>query len=115
MKRMLAAGVSVLAGVVFSGAAMALDYSADMVSTTQEGSFNGKIYTAGEKIRMEMAGSITITRIDKNVVWVIMPAELMYMEQPFEPEKVAGATEKMPGEIERALLGREALDGGVTD
>ena len=113
MKRALA--VSVLISFVFSNLALALDFSADMVNTSKEGSFTGKIFAAKDKIRMEMAGAVTITRMDKNVAWVIMPQEKMYMEQPFDPEKIAGATEKMPGEIERTLVGHDTIDDRAAD
>ena len=107
--------VSVFISFFFSNLALALDFSADMVNRSKEGSFTGKIFAAKDKIRMEMAGAVTITRMDKNVAWVIMPEQKMYMEQPFDPEKIAGATEKMPGEIERALVGHDTIDGRAAD
>ncbi|MDO9529717.1 MAG: hypothetical protein Q7J27_11240, partial [Syntrophales bacterium] len=55
------------------------------------------------------------TRIDKNVVWILMPAQNMYMEQPIRPEDMAAATDKMPGEIERKLVGKETIDGKTTN
>lgn len=99
----------------FSGIACALDFSADMVSSVKGGgSFTGQIFTAKDKVRMDMAGMTTITRMDKNVTWVIMPAQAMYMEQPIDMDKVVSATDKVPGEIERILLGQETIDGRAT-
>lgn len=99
----------------FGGIASAQDFSADMVSTTKGGVFTGKIYVAKEKTRMEMPQAITITRMDKNIVWILMPEQKMYMEQPLKPEKVAASTDKMPGEIERKHLGTETVDGKKTE
>jgi len=110
MKRVMIAAV-VAAVMAVAGTAQALEFSADMVSTAAGQQVSGKIYVANDKVRMEMPGATTITRIDAKVVWVIMPEQEMYMEQPFDPEKIAGATEKMPGEIERTPLGTEAVDG----
>jgi hypothetical protein len=105
-------GLSVLVllciGVTY---AFGLEYSAEIVNRSPAGTVTGKIYVADEKVRMEMAGVTTISRADKKVVWVIMPEQGMYMEQPFDPEKMVGATEKMPGEVERIPLGSDTFDG----
>ena len=98
----------------FGGIATAQDFSADMVSTTKGEIFTGKIYVAKEKTRMEMPQAITITRVDKNVVWILMP-EQRYMEQPLKPENIAVSTDKMPGEVERKRLGKEVVDGKKTE
>lgn len=106
----------ILALSVAAGDAAALQFSADMVSTARgAGAINGKIYAADKKFRMETAGMVTITRMDKGVSWVIVPGQDLVMEQPIDMGKVAGATEKVPGEIERTLLGRETFDGRAAD
>jgi hypothetical protein len=107
----IAVVLTVLASIVLAGAAEALEFSADMVSTAAGRSATGKMFVANDKVRMEMAGAISITRIDKKLVWLVMPDQGMYMEQPFDPMKIAGATEKMPGEIERTFLGEESVNG----
>ena len=91
--------------------AWAFDFSADMVNTAQGRSFNGKIYVSNDKVRMNAAGTSTITRMDKKVAWVLMPGQNMYMEQPLSLENVAGATEKVPGELSRTLIGPDTIDG----
>ncbi len=101
----------VLVVLGIAGVVQALDFSADMVSTGEGRSFVGKIFVSNDKIRMEMMGTTTITRMDKKVAWMIMPEQKVYMEQPFDPEKVAGATEKMPGEVERDLIGEDSVNG----
>ncbi|MBU2227203.1 MAG: hypothetical protein KJ936_05970 [Proteobacteria bacterium] len=62
--------VVVISIFLFGGIAIARDFSADMVSTTKGGVVTGKIFVAEEKTRMETPQAITITRIDKNVVWI---------------------------------------------
>ena len=107
--------VVVISIFLLGGIAIARDFSADMVFTTKDGVLTGKIFVAKEKTRMETAQTITITRIDKNVVWILMPAQRMYMEQPLKPENVVATTDKIPGEIERKLVGKETVGGKRTD
>jgi hypothetical protein len=52
--------------------------------------------------------------MDKKLVWVLMPAEKMYMEQPMDPLSAAGTWEKMDGEIERRAEGNEVVNGRQT-
>ena len=94
---------------------LAEDFSADMINTTKSGIFRGKIFITKDKTRMEIPESITITRIDRKVVWILMPKDKMYMEQPFDPGKVTPTSEKVDGEIERKLLGQEKIDGKMTN
>lgn len=96
-------------------AAGAEEFSADMVSLGKGGTFRGKIFMAKDKIRMEMAENVTITRMDKKVVWVLMPKEKMYMEQPFQFDPSVAATDKIPGEVERTLVGKEQVSGQMAN
>jgi len=91
------------------------DYSADMVATGDSETITGKLFATKDKARTEMPQSISITRFDKNVVWILMPNEKMYIEQPLKAEDKAPITEKMPGEIERQLIGAEVVDGKATN
>ena len=108
MKKVL---VLVIAFILLpAGFVWALDFSADVISTTQGLSFEGKIYVSNEKVRMDTAGTSTITRMDKRVAWILMPSQNMYMEQPLSLEDVAGTTEKVPGELSRTLIGPETIN-----
>jgi len=100
---------------LFGGIAIAQNFSADMVTTTKGVVVTGKIFVTEEKTRMETNQAITITRIDKNVVWILMPAQSMYMEQSLKPENMVATTDKMPGEIERKLVGKETIGGKTTN
>ena len=110
---------SVLFAVIFffliSTVAFAQEFSADMLDTTPGRTFQGKIFVTKDKVRMDMPEAITISRIDKKVVWMIIPAQQMYMEQPFNPANIPATADKIMGEIERKFLGKETVDGKPAD
>jgi len=90
------------------------DFSADATSTSGAGSFQGKIFATKGKIRMDLPESTTITRIDKKVVWLLMPGEKMYMEVPMDENmggNIVAGSDKVPGELGRKLLGKETIGG----
>jgi outer membrane lipoprotein-sorting protein len=102
---------------LFSGTVSAFEFSADMIMTHEAGKTTSKMYYKPDKSRMEMKSPeemIVITRIDKKVVWNIMPSEKMYMEMPFSMKNKPMVDEKVEGEIERKYLGDETLDGHPT-
>lgn len=106
----------ILSAFICASGALALEFSADMVSTAKGGgSFSGKTFVSNDKVRMEAAGAITISRIDKGVTWVIVPEQNMFIEQPIDVSKVAGATDKVPGELERTSVGSEMVDGRAAE
>ena len=98
-----------------SASVFAVDFSADVVTTQGGKTFNAKVFVSGEKSRMEAPGSISISRVDKKVVWMLMPDQKMYMEQPFDPKKMSTAAEKVEGEVERTPLGKDTVDGKTAD
>lgn len=100
-------------GFVF--AADLRDFSAEMVNRSGGQSHTAKIYVSGEKTRTESAGSVMIMRMDKNVMWMVMPSEQMYMEQPLDVNMVPKTSEQMVGEIERVSLGKEMFDGSSVE
>ena len=103
--------------LVFSlvASAFAVDFSADVVTTQGGKTINAKVFVSGEKSRMEAPESISISRVDKKVVWILMPGQKMYMEQPFDTKKMMTAPEKVEGELDRALLGKDTVDGKTAD
>ncbi|PIU40978.1 MAG: hypothetical protein COS99_07895 [Candidatus Omnitrophica bacterium CG07_land_8_20_14_0_80_42_15] len=100
--------------ILYTACVWALEFSADMVTTTEAGTFEGKIFVSNNKMRTEMPQAISIVRFDKQITWVIMPEQKMYMEQTIDPKTVSSAAEKVPGEIERTALGDETVDGRST-
>lgn len=112
---MVSSGAAVIIAVCCALNACAADFSADMVNTAGGRTMQGKIYMAGNKMRMETAEGITITRMDKRVVWILMPREKMYMEQEFDQSKAPQTSEKVTGEVERKKVGQEMIEGKQAD
>ncbi len=91
------------------------EFSADIVFTADGQKTDGKMYSRSDSFRMEMTKPehmITITRMDKKIMWTIIPSEKMYLEMPFNP-KDAPKTE-IHGEIDRKLVGSETIDSHPT-
>lgn len=101
-----------------AGLVNAVEFSADTVTKFKGGEeTSGKIYYKPDRFRMEtkvFQDMIVITRLDKKVVWNIMPAEKIYMEMPFDMSNKPKVEEKFEGEIERKEVGRERIDGHPT-
>lgn len=93
------------------GVAAAEGFSADVVSKYGQDTMNGKIYVAKDKMRFESAGMVTITRMDKQTVWLLMPSQKMYMEQGIRLDNVVPGSEPSAGEVARTLLGTETVNG----
>lgn len=99
--------------MMFIAAASAVDFSAEMEMCSAEGRFCGKMNVSGDKTRMEIPGGVAITRMDKNIVWMLIPEQRMYMEQPVDRRMSVSAREKVDGELERKELGIETINGRV--
>ncbi len=108
MKRSL--GI-VLVCVAMCGTAWAQGFSADMVSRGQGREMRGKINVSDEKMRLEMQGSILITRMDQGVSWMLVPDQKTAMKQAIDPNAASQVSEKIKGEISREDLGDEAVGG----
>ncbi len=102
---------------VLSVSINAAEFSADMINKSPMGNIEGKMFFKEGNFRQEMMmggqKQITIFRKDKGVVWVLMPAQMMYMEMQ------AGSRQNMapvdPDEIdkigEKKYLGKEKVNG----
>jgi hypothetical protein len=90
----------------------AAELSADVVTTTQGRTMTSKIIVKGDKSRMEGQGrpGYTIVRKDKEVIWLVNPAQKSYMEMKLNQSRQPGVGEKVQGEISRKLLGSETID-----
>lgn len=98
----------------FIGSAFAEEFSADVINASKGQKFNGKIFVANDKIRMEIPGAVTITRIDKNIVWILMPQQNAYMEQPIDRKTVVAATGRVPDVVSRKFIEDEIVNGRNT-
>ncbi len=87
------------------------DFSADIISSTAEGTMQMKLYTSGQKSRMEMPGSVMIVRRDLQLMWMVMPEQKMYMEHPINQAMSAQTQPEIEGESERIAMGSEIVNG----
>jgi hypothetical protein len=97
--------------LVVAGYALALEFSADMISKSKGQAMQGKIYVKNDRSRMEMQGTphYTIARHDLRKTWVVMPGQKTYMETVYKESERPG--EKVQGEISRKVVGAERVDG----
>lgn len=117
LKRFIAVSLCIFS-LFISGTALAIEFSADTVTTTGQHTMSGKIFFSDDKFRMDINAPQTmtmITRQDKKVIWNIMHDQKMYMEMPIREENKPRVNKEFEGEIERKLLGKETIDGHPTE
>ncbi len=115
-RKMLAVGAVVGVGALLAaGVAGAQEFSAEMVSREGKEIVNAKIYAANDKVRMEMPESVMIIRRDKNLSWMLMPADKMYMEQPVNMSSAPKVAKEFDNETERVAMGTEQVDGAPAE
>jgi len=105
----------ILSMLVLGGVAAAQSFTADVFVHADKQTMQGKIYITTGKMRYESAGTIAITRMDKSLVWILMPTEKMYMEQTIKLQNIIPGSDKVPGEIERTFLGQETINGYLSN
>ena len=93
-----------------------VEYSADMVTVSDQISMNSKInYALGGKQRMETTyngqTSIMIIRQDKKVGWMLMPQQNMYMEMSFDESKSKSGVYVNDCETNNSVVGSESVNG----
>jgi hypothetical protein len=115
------AAVVALCGLGFVGQSSAttlpapsVEYSADRVIETTSGTFNGKVFSSKDKERAEMnmggMQSVMILRRDKQLGWMLMPAQKMYMTMDFaKAQQQSGAAPN--DQIEITEVGTESIEG----
>ncbi len=95
--------------------AVSTEFSADIISRGAQGEMQMKMYQSGDKSRMEMPQQTMIVRRDLGVMWILMPAQGIYMEQPIDYKMLAQSSPTIDGEVEREPLGSEEVDGQPAD
>jgi len=114
--------VAVMGIFALSGLGLASEFSADMITKDDGEASTAKIYVKGKNMRQEMLKgsetSVVIMRMDKGVVWVLMPAQKMYMEvmspaggAAYDPE----LEQKTKNLAEKKYLGKEKVNGYVCE
>jgi hypothetical protein len=87
-------------------------YSADMVMSSGGQTVSGKVYASGQLLRYEMGPTISITRLDRKKAYVLMPEQMMYMEQPIDPMAgMKAGVGQAEGTMERTSMGTEDIGG----
>ena len=116
--------VSVLCIVAFATTAQGaglpvprVEYSADRVMETEAGTFEGKVYAAKDKERSEtsMQGmtSVMILRRDKQLGYMLMPAQKMYQQMDFAKAQQQSGTQPAD-QVEITEVGSDTVEGQAT-
>jgi hypothetical protein len=104
-----------IASVVLAAAPKVYQFSADMVTATGGQTVSGKMIVNTDKMRMEMSAMgqsmITIVRRDKNVSWMLMPAQKMYMEMSLQKQNESVNPFAAKADYTYTLVGAETVDG----
>ena len=110
--------VMLLGLCAIASAVVAQEFSADQITITGGKKEVDTLYYRPDRWRVEEQGGafpvVTIFRLDKKVIWRIMPKDKKYMEIPLMPEDLP-LPERFPGEIERKVVGQEEIDGFLCD
>jgi hypothetical protein len=91
------------------------EYSADSMVQNEEGTMKQKVFVTPTKERKETLtgageGAVMIFRYDTKVMWTLMPAESMYMEQSIGGGQGRGS-DPSKWTYEDAAMGEETLNG----
>jgi hypothetical protein len=108
-----------LVGVLPAGAAQRtvpkVEYSADLITQTEDMTMQEHVYVTPTKERHEMqAGAnagetpVQIIRKDTKVMWQLMPSEKMYMEHKIGQGK---SKDMAQWDFEETVVGEETMDG----
>ena len=94
-----------------------VEYSADRIIETEAGTMTGKVYSARDKDRSEtnMRGmqTVMILRRDKQLGYMLMPAQRMYQELDLATaQKQSGS--QASDQVEITQAGAETVEGHVT-
>ncbi len=92
----------------------AQEFSSNIVTKTKDGVTNGKFYVSKDRLRLEIEPAVTVTRIDKKIVWMILPEQKTYLEMPMESQDMVPTLERVPGEKKRTVIGTETIEGRET-
>jgi outer membrane lipoprotein-sorting protein len=105
--------------VFLAGAAGAAEFSAVMVTQAGGQEMQGKIYVKGDKMRQERTGGGMehIIIYDKNAkaMWMITPAQKMYMEMPITDKTRDQMAEAAKDIATKKLIGSETVNGYAAD
>lgn len=94
------------------------EYSADRHISGDGGGMTGKVWSAPGKERMEFErGEVaTIIRMDRKLMWTLMPAQKQYMEHKFseQPPEKRQKGDYRECDVKQTETGKETIDGFST-
>jgi hypothetical protein len=105
-------------GVLAADPLPAVEFSADYVTRVNGKARRAQIYVKDDKIRLEHQGGIltdlgyagvSILRLDKQVVWLLLSKRRQYLTVPLRKDHVPPLTETMDGETARKVVREETL------
>ncbi len=118
-RKLLVVLLGVVLGFLWLSLAQAAEFSASVVKKGVDFEKQGKIFVKGDKVRQEFAtagGNTTvILRLDKKVMWMLMPGQKTYMEIPFDKEAFVKAMNLPEDQVSKKLLGTETINGYDTE
>ena len=95
--------------------AWALEFSADQVTSANGKTHRANIFYRDDRWRLEHHETgpvnVTIVRKDKQVMWLLLSRLKHYKEIPYDAAQAPRVQEKLEGELARAQIGTETLDG----
>lgn len=105
-------------GVLAAEPLPAVEFSADYVTRVNGKTRRAQIYVKDDKIRLEHQGGIltdlgyagvSIVRLDKQVVWLLLSKRRQYLAVPLRKDHVPPLAETMDGETSRTPVRDEML------
>lgn len=108
----------VFLAVLVSQPLPAVEFSGDYVKRVDGKTARAQIYVKDDKIRLEHQGGVltdlgyagvSIVRLDKHVVWLLLSDRRQYLTVPLRKDHVPPLTEVMEGETARKVVHEETL------
>jgi hypothetical protein len=91
------------------------EFAGQTLTRVREVSVPGRIFVKGDKLRQEFSDAkgqtITILRLDKKLVWVILPWERIYMEESLKSTWPGQFIQIPPDAKQKRLVGNERVLG----
>ncbi len=107
-------------GVILPAPAAAFEFSAQRIAKDDGKVVNAHVNARDDRWRFEYAepqgdALAAIIRLDKQTAWLILSKRRMFREVPIESEHLLLVSEKMDGEVAREFIGKEELNGFLTE
>lgn len=105
-------------GICVSGAAWALEFTADRITKIDGRTGKANIYYRDNMWRIEHHTmgpvNVSIVRKDKQVVWLLLSRMKHFKTVPYSADQDLMVTEKLEGEVSREEIGQEIREGHPT-